>query len=202
MSNFGSRSVALEGGIAQKAWAHVRYAVPLFVLTTFTASALLFLVEPMFAKMVLPKLGGSPSVWNACVLFFQAALLSGYLYAHVTTRWLGARRQAVAHLVLMVTALAFLPLSLGDGNQPPGGSPIAWLLKTLAFRLGLPFFVLSTMAPLLQRWFATLPVESAENPSISLCREQCRQPGRVDGLSVPTRAPVGNADANTGVGRW
>lgn len=137
--------------------ARARSAAWLFTATTFTASSLVFLVEPMFAKMVLPKLGGSPAVWNTCVLFFQTTLLVGYSYAHLTTRWLGVRRQAVLHLVLMIAALAFLPLTLGDAYPPPGSSPAWWLLVTMTVRLGLPFFVVSTMAPLIQRWFAAMP---------------------------------------------
>jgi len=136
----------------------------LFTATTFTASALVFLVEPMFAKMVLPKLGGSPAVWNTCVLFFQITLLAGYLYAHVTTRWLGARRQAVVHLALMIAALAFLPLTLGDDYPRAGSSPVGWLLVTMTARLGLPFFAVSTMAPLVQRWFAAIPGPSRADP--------------------------------------
>ena len=98
------------------------------------------------------------------VSFFQASLLLGYLYAHVTTRWLGERRQAMAHLLLMMAALAFLPLTLGDGSPPAGSDPVWWLLVTMFTRLGLPFFTVATMAPLVQRWFATLPVPSAANP--------------------------------------
>jgi SAM-dependent methyltransferase len=144
--------------------AFARSTVWLFTATTFTASALVFLVQPMFAKMVLPKLGGSPAVWNTCVLFFQASLLVGYLYAHLTTRWLGARRQAVVHLVLMTTALVFLPLRLGEEYPPAGSDPVWWLLLIMIARLGLPFLAVSTMAPLVQRWFATMPVPSASNP--------------------------------------
>src|SRR4051794_28371800 len=87
-----------------------RTVVWTFVATTFVASTLLFMVQPMFAKMVLPRLGGSPAVWNACVLFFQTTLLVGYLYAHLTVRWLGARRQALLHVLMMASAVALLPL--------------------------------------------------------------------------------------------
>ena len=141
-----------------------RSVVWTFVTTTFLASTLLFLVQPMFAKMVLPRLGGSPAVWNACVLFFQTTLLAGYLYAHLTMRWLSARRQAVMHVLVMASALLVLPLSLGDSAPTPDASPVWWLLQTLTVRLGLAFFALATMAPLVQRWFATLPVPSASNP--------------------------------------
>src|SRR5689334_2684921 len=111
--------------------AHARSTAWLFTATTFTASSLVFLVEPMFAKMVLPKLGGSPAVWNTCVLFFQTTLLAGYSYAHLTPRWLGARRQAVVHLGLMIVTLAFLPLTLGDEYPRAGSSPVWWLLVTM-----------------------------------------------------------------------
>ena len=150
--------------LGPRAYASTRQITWLFAATTFTASALVFLVQPMSAKMLVPKLGGSAAVWNACVLFFQTSLLLGYLYAHVTTRWLGERRQAMAHLLLMMAALAFLPLTLGDGSPPAGSDPVWWLLVTMFTRLGLPFFTVATMAPLVQRWFATLPVPSAANP--------------------------------------
>ena len=84
----------------------------LYSLTLFLCSALLFLVEPMVAKMILPIFGGSPSVWNACMVFFQAALLLGYLYAHVTTRALGPRRQAWVHLGIMLLPLLVLPIAI------------------------------------------------------------------------------------------
>lgn len=144
--------------------ASARSTAWLFTATTFTASALVFLVQPMFAKMVLPKLGGSPAVWNTCVLFFQTTLLGGYLYAHLTTRWLGARRQAVVHLLLMLAALAFLPLKLGEEYPRAGADPVWWLLVTMIARLGLPFLAVSTMAPLVQRWFAAMPGPSRSNP--------------------------------------
>ena len=136
----------------------------LFVATTFTASALLFLVQPMFAKMALPRLGGSPAVWNTCVLFFQTTLLAGYLYTHLTTKWLGTRKQGVWHVLLMLAPLALLPLTIGTSEPPSGANPVWWLLKMMAVRVGLPFLVISTMAPLLQRWYATLPVPSSSDP--------------------------------------
>jgi SAM-dependent methyltransferase len=142
----------------------IRATPLLFTATTFTASALLFVVQPMFARMVLPKLGGSPAVWNTCVLFFQTTLLLGYLYAHLTTSRLRVRTQAVLHIVVMLSAVVLLPLSLGGAEPEPGMSPVWWLLKTLTWRLGLPFLALSTMAPTVQRWFASLPVPSASNP--------------------------------------
>jgi spermidine synthase len=156
MTSIAVQDIRVHASARSTAW--------LFTATTFTASALVFLVQPMFAKMVLPKLGGSPAVWNTCVLFFQTSLLVGYLYAHLTTRWLGARRQAIVHVVLMTAALAFLPLKLGEEYPRAGADPVWWLLVTMIARLGLPFLAVSTMAPLVQRWFATMPVPSASNP--------------------------------------
>jgi hypothetical protein len=136
----------------------------LFGTTMFTGSGLLFLVQPMFAKLILPRLGGSPAVWNTCILFFQATLLLGYLYAHLSTRWLGLRRQIVCHLLLLLVPVLVLPLSAGGAPPSSSDSPVWWLLRTMALTVGLPFFVVATSAPLLQKWFAALPVPSARDP--------------------------------------
>jgi hypothetical protein len=139
--------------------------VAVFTLAIFVNAALLFSVQPMFSKMVLPLLGGTPSVWNSCMLFFQVALLGGYLYAHLTTRALAPARQAALHLALLAAALLTLPVAVRAGWSPPtGGAPIPWLVGLLAVSLGLPFFALSAGAPLLQRWFASTAHPSASNP--------------------------------------
>ena len=95
----------------------------LFTLTMFASASLLFLVEPMLAKMTLPLLGGSPAVWNTCLVFFQTILLLGYLYAHASTRWLGRRKQVFFHLVLTLLPFAVLPLSIPRAWQPPTPVP-------------------------------------------------------------------------------
>jgi hypothetical protein len=136
----------------------------LFTATMFVSATLLFLVQPMFAKLILPMLGGSPSVWNTCVLFFQTSLLLGYLYAHLSTRWFGCRRQIAVHLLLLLVPLVVLPLSAGIEQPPSSIHPVWWLLRTAALTVGLPFFVVATTAPLLQRWFAALPLTSARDP--------------------------------------
>ena len=113
------------------------------------------MVQPMFAKMVLPKLGGAPAVWNACLVFYQAVLLGGYLYAHLSLKWLGARRQAAVHLGLLALAWVSLPIRISDGWTPPATSfPAPWLWLLLTVALGLPFFAISASAPMLQAWFA------------------------------------------------
>src|SRR5215210_3892968 len=100
--------------------------------TLLLAAFLLFVVEPMFAKMVLPLLGGSPAVWNTCVLFFQSMLLLGYLYAHLGPRLLGVRRHAVLHLIAVLLSLLALPITIRTiGSAPTVDSPIAWLIQVL-----------------------------------------------------------------------
>jgi spermidine synthase len=139
--------------------------VLVFTATLFGSAFLLFLVEPMIAKMVLPLLGGSPSVWNTCVVFFQAMLLAGYAWAHGTTGRLGARRQSVLQVALAIAPLAVLPFSIRQLSGPPAdGSPVVWLLAVLLLSVGLPFFVLSTSAAVLQKWFSTTDHPAANDP--------------------------------------
>src|SRR4051812_9135749 len=96
-----------------------RSVVPLFAATLFVSSLLMFALEPIVAKTVLPILGGTPMVWNTCVMFFQILLLGGYAYAHGVTTWLGGRRSNAAYLVLLVLPFLSLPFALGPDTQPP-----------------------------------------------------------------------------------
>jgi len=138
----------------------------LYSTAIFVNATLLFSVEPMFTKMVLPLLGGTPAIWNTALLFFQAALLGGYLYAHVSSRWLPPTRQGVLHLLLLLVALGFLPLQIAAGWRTPSATtlPIPYLLGLLSVSLGLPFLLLAAGAPMLQRWFANVRHPSAANP--------------------------------------
>jgi pentatricopeptide repeat protein len=137
----------------------------LFAFSLFISAVLLFLVQPMFTKMVLPKLGGTPAVWITCMVFYQAALLLGYVYAHVTARWLGVRRQALVHLALLGSAFFFLPIGITQGwVPPPEANPAHWLLMLLLVSVGLPFFVISITAPMLQKWFAHTGHPEAQDP--------------------------------------
>lgn len=140
--------------------------VSVFSAAIFLNAALLFSVQPLFTKMVLPLLGGSPAVWNTCLLFFQALLLGGYLYAHVTSKWLSLKVQAILHLALLATAVLVLPIHVpASWANPPGTAlPIGWLLGLLTVSLGLPFFLLSAGAPMMQRWFAGTRHATAQNP--------------------------------------
>ena len=147
-------------------WRGSRPAWPLlFTVTLFVSSALLFAVQPMFAKMVLPRLGGTPATWITCLLFFQSALLAGYAYAHWSTSWLGPRRQPLVHGVLLLAALAVLPVAVPSGWTPgTEGAPVGWLLALLVVSVGLPFFVVASTAPLLQRWFSAVRHPAADDP--------------------------------------
>src|SRR5882724_1188456 len=137
----------------------------LYTATIFLGSALLFVVQPMFARMVLPLLGGSPAVWNTAMVFYQTALLGGYAYAHASTTRLGVRRQAGLHLLVMILPLALLPISVRAGWAPPTDSnPIPWLLGLMAVAIGLPFFAVSTGSPALQKWFASSGHRHAADP--------------------------------------
>ncbi|HUN51870.1 MAG TPA: fused MFS/spermidine synthase [Candidatus Sulfotelmatobacter sp.] len=136
----------------------------LFSVTLFLAAALLFWIQLLIAKLLLPVLGGSAAVWNTALMFFQTALLGGYLYAHVSTRWLGAGRQMLLHLALLALAALTLPIALRAGAPPTDGSPVAWLLGTLALMVGPPFVILAATAPMLQRWYAATRDPLAKDP--------------------------------------
>lgn len=136
-----------------------------FSVATLTSACLLFVVQPMFAKMALPLLGGTPSVWNTAMVFFQAALLSGYAYAHFSVQKLGVARQRYLHAALLLAPLAVLPIAIPPGTVPPAvANPNVWLLGLMAACVGLPFFVVSATAPMLQRWFAATGHRSAGDP--------------------------------------
>lgn len=136
----------------------------LFTITLFLSSMLLFLIEPMIAKMILPRFGGSPGVWNSSLLFFQAALLAGYGYAHIATKYLGPRIQAITHIAVLVLPVFALPFALPSGVGASGANPAPLVLLVLAMSVGLPFLVVSSGAPLLQRWFAATKDPHAHDP--------------------------------------
>jgi len=137
----------------------------LFTATLFLSAGLMFMVQPMFAKFVLPLFGSTPAVWNASMLFFQATLLGGYLYAHESTRRLGVRRQAALHVGIVLVPLLVLPVGVPSDWIPDAESnQVFGLLGLLAVAVGLPFFVVSTTAPLLQRWLAATDHTAAGDP--------------------------------------
>jgi hypothetical protein len=143
--------------------------IALYTITIFVGAFLLFLVQPMAAKVILPVLGGSPSVWNTCMLFFQVALLAGYGYAHGLARLRRARMWAGVHGVVVLLPLLILGRAIpADPGEPPVGQgwegPIPWLLMLLATTVGPFFFVLATTGPLIQRWFSATDHPSAKDP--------------------------------------
>src|SRR5712671_4733332 len=114
--------------------------MPEFALTIFTGAFLLFLLQPLIAKFILPWFGGSPAVWTTCMLFFQVLLLGGYAYAHLSIRKLTPRQQVILHLVLLGVALTLLPITPGDHWKPADGSqPTLRILMLLTVCLGLPY---------------------------------------------------------------
>ena len=136
-----------------------------FTGTTFLSALLLFAIQPMFAKMVLPVLGGSPSVWSVSVFFFQGALLAGYIYAHFLIKKAPAHLTGIIHLAVCVVAFAFLPIGLSKWwGEPPQGEPYLWQLGMFAWSIGLPFIAVSANAPLLQAWFARSGHPNARDP--------------------------------------
>ena len=140
-------------------------ALVVFTATTFLSALLLFSVQPMFAKMVLPILGGSPSVWAVAMVFFQATLLAGYCYAHLLIRATSPAVGGGVHLGLTVAALLALPIGVpGNFGEPPPGDPALWQLGLFAAGVGLPFLAVSANAPLLQAWFAVSGHRHARDP--------------------------------------
>ncbi len=140
-------------------------SLAVFAGAIFTSALLLFMVQPMVAKLLLPQMGGAAQVWTLCMVFFQAVLLLGYIYAWALQRWISVKRQLLVHSLVAASALVFLPISL---RAIPGVSaatqPSLWLLGALTLTVGLPFFVTSTTSPLLQAWFSHTDHPQADDP--------------------------------------
>ena len=137
----------------------------LYALTLFTGATLLFVMQPMVGKMILPLLGGTPAVWSTCMVFFQAALLGGYAYAHALTSRLRPSRQVLVHVVALALPFAVLPLAVNPRLLRGGeANPILDVLTLLSLSVGLPFLVVSATAPLLQKWFTHTEHPAARDP--------------------------------------
>ncbi len=142
-----------------------RAAAPVFALALFSSAALIFILQPLFARMVTPLLGGSPQVWNTSMAFFQGALLVGYLYAHLLARVKDLRIQAAVHGLVLLAAWFVLPVHVaGALGQPSSEHPALWLLGTLTLSVGAPFAAASATAPLLQSWYARTGRADAHDP--------------------------------------
>ncbi len=140
--------------------------LPIYLATIFLSAFLLFGIQPMFAKMVLPRLGGSPGVWSVAMVFFQAVLLLGYAYAHWIVAHLSLRRAALVHLGLMVAVLILsLPIHIAPGfERAPHEGEVLWLIGLFAASVGLPFFAVAANGPLLQAWFSRTGHSHAADP--------------------------------------
>ena len=143
-----------------------RRTLLLFATTIFLSALLLFWVQLVMAKMLLPRLGGTPAVWTTCMLFFQVMLLAGYSYVTFTTAWMGVRKQVVLHSAILLLSCLYLPLNfIRDlGSPSEGSNPAFWLFAYLLTAIGLPVFLISTTSPLLQKWFTRTSHASANDP--------------------------------------
>jgi hypothetical protein len=130
-----------------------RFVRPLFLLTIVTGSFLLFLTQPMVARMALPRVGGAPSIWNSAMLVYQLLLLGGYAYAHYLSR-LRPRLQVGVHVVLFALASLWLPIGLTAAEPSASAQPAFWVPWFLLSSIGPLFFIVSAQAPLMQRWYA------------------------------------------------
>jgi hypothetical protein len=136
-----------------------------FAGAILVSAALLFMVQPMFTKMVLPRFGGAPSVWSVAIVFFQTTLLAGYAFAHLLTRYLPGWRSVFVQLAVMLAAVTLLPLAIAVGwERPPAVGEAFWLIGLFTVSIGLPFFALAANSPLLQAWFAGTRHPAAEDP--------------------------------------
>jgi len=139
----------------------------LFSVTLSISAGLLFWIQPLIGKTLLPLLGGAPAVWNTCLLFFQTMLLLGYVYALASTRWLSLRAQAAVHVFLILLTAIYLfryPVHAPVLTALQQQNPTLWLLETLLYSVGLPFFIISASSPLLQSWFSRLRHHRAVDP--------------------------------------
>src|SRR4051812_43799643 len=128
--------------------------MPVFASTIFLSAFLLFLVQPVIAKQILPWFGGAPAVWNTCMVFFQALLLAGYAYSDWSTRRLSPRSQAVLHIVLLAASVLLLPIAADAAWKPTGAEDPVWrILALLSATIGLQYFLLSSTGPLVQACF-------------------------------------------------
>ena len=147
--------------------AFVRPAPTLYATTLFVSALLLFGLQPMFIKMILPRLGGAPAVWSVAIVFFQTALLLGYAYAHMLVRILRPLHATFVHVAVLAAVSFWLPIGIAHGfSAPPETGVLLWLFALIVASIGPPFVVLAASAPLLQSWFAATDHHQAHNPYV------------------------------------
>jgi len=135
-----------------------------YSLCSFISAFLLFLIQPLFTKTLLPLLGGSAAVWNTAMLFFQTLLLLGYAYSHFSTRF-SLKKQSLIHMILLGASFAFLPIALRGAAEPPVSvMPIGWILRVLTISIGAAYFILACTAPLIQKWLSSTRGSGASDP--------------------------------------
>ena len=186
--------ISVPSDTASQSGARNILVLVVYTAAIFTSALLLFSVQPLFTKMVLPRLGGSPAVWSVAMVFFQSLLLGGYAYAHYLMTLKSRTAHVVIHLVLLTAALLTLPLSIASGwGEPPASGYAFWLLGLFAVSIGLPFFALAANNPMLQAWFVR--TGHPDGPSVfSLCVFEHWKLPRAAVLSGAARADVLAAD--------
>jgi hypothetical protein len=164
MTSAGNTTEFSPAPTVAPAW---RFTLPLYAVTIFLSAVLIFAIQPMFTKMVLPRLGGSPSVWSVALVVFQTALFLGYVYSHLLVRGLKPRRAAIVHLAFLAVIAMTLPLGIAKGfGTPPEHWLTLWLFGLFFASIGLPFTALAASAPLLQTWFVGTGHKQAANPYV------------------------------------
>src|ERR1700749_2711173 len=158
-------SLEMSAVSAQRSVSRNRLLLIVYTAAIFVSALLLFSVQPLFTKMVLPRLGGSPAVWSVAMVFFQSLLLAGYAYAHFLMQLKSRVIPVVVHLLLLLTAMLTLPLSIAAGwGVPPSSGHAFWRPALLVVAIGLPFFALAANNPLLQAWFVRTGHPAAPDP--------------------------------------
>ncbi len=179
-----------------------RLVLIVYTAAIFVSALLLFSVQPLFTKMVLPRLGGSPAVWSVAMVFFQSLLLGGYAYAHFLMQLRNRTLPVAIHLVLLAVAMLTLPLSISSGwGDPPTSGYAFWLLGLFAVSIGLPFFALAANNPLLQAWFVRTGHPNGPDPVLPLCFLEYRQLPGAAVLSGAAGADVHAAHAKPDLDR-
>ncbi|MGY3625120.1 hypothetical protein ACVWWI_002051 [Bradyrhizobium sp. USDA 3686] len=176
-------SIVQPAATEQPSSSRNRLLLTVYTAAIFVSALLLFSVQPLFTKMVLPRLGGSPAVWSVAMVFFQSLLLAGYAYAHLLMQVRNRIVPVVVHLLLLITAFVTLPLGIASAyGDPPASGYAVWLLGLFVISIGLPFFALAANNPLLQAWFVrsapgilpdTIPISSMRPPTSAASSPCC-----------------------------
>src|SRR3569832_1445929 len=158
-------SIVQPAAIEQPSASRNRLLLTVYTAAIFVSALLLFSVQPLFTKMVLPRLGGSPALWTVAMVFIQSLLLAGYAYAHLLMQTRNRTVPVVVHLLLLVVAFATLPLGIASAHgEPPASGYALWLLGLFVVSIGLPFFALAANNPLLQAWFVRTGHPAGHDP--------------------------------------